>query len=136
MISEDFLALANEVLSRAKATGPNPTSQRALEHILSEMLSLRTSPPPSGEAGEVKVKPLVWEREESDWWVAQPPGMIGGGGYEVRLTSAGRVRARCGTEDWYYFDGTADQAKAAFQSDYETRIRSALLPTIKEPTDG
>jgi len=52
MISEDFLALANEVLSRAKATGPNPTSQRALEHILSELLSLRTSPPPSGEAGE------------------------------------------------------------------------------------
>ena len=75
----------------------------------------------------VRVKPLEWEEDELNWWTAQPPCMIAGGGYEVRITDgSNKVRTRCGREDWFYFDGTADEAKKHWQADYEQRIRSAL----------
>jgi hypothetical protein len=103
-----------------------------------ELLSRRTSHPPSGEAGEPKVKPLEW---------------TGGAPYVTRYsiahTEIGEYQAdhyeEQGGDGWQATYGdtfvvghfpTEDEAKSACQSDYETRIRSALLPTIKEPTDG
>jgi hypothetical protein len=73
------------------------------------------------------IKALIWEREESDWWVAQPSGM--GFGYEVRITDAGRVRVRRGTDGWSYFEGTDIEAKAAFQADFENLILSFVDPS-------
>lgn len=72
----------------------------------------------------VGVKKLEWEEEEPNWWCAQPEAMMKG--YEVRVTDSGRVRVRRGAEEWRYFDGTADEAKAHWQADYERRILSAL----------
>lgn len=83
----------------------------------------------------MNVKALIWEREESDWWVAQPSGM--GFGYEVRITDAGRVRVRRGNANWAYFEGTADEAKAAFQADFYSLIMSFIdaLPLNAEGGD-
>jgi hypothetical protein len=78
------------------------------------------------ETVEVRVKPLEWEEDEIGWWCAQPQAMIGGSGYEVRVTDRGQVRSRRGREDWAAFDGTLEEAKAAAQQDFENRIISAL----------
>lgn len=78
----------------------------------------------------MSVKALTWEREEADWWVAQPSGM--GFGYEVRITDSGRIRVRRGTSNWAYFDGTADEAKAAFQADFDRLILSFVASSQAE----
>lgn len=75
--------------------------------------------------GTVSVKALQWELDDENWWCAQPSVMIAGG-YEVRITDSGKVRARRGSGDWFDFDGTADEAKAHWQSDFETRVKSCL----------
>lgn len=93
---------------------------------LRELLSLRQSHSTGA------VKGLEWWAVEPNWWVAQPSVMIGGSGYEVRITDSGKVRARRGSEDWFQFDGTADEAKAHWQANYESRILSALYPHPKE----
>ena len=49
--------------------------------------SLRSQPEPAG----VRVKGLEWEADDPTWWVAQPAVMIGGAGYEVRVTGSGKV---------------------------------------------
>lgn len=77
----------------------------------------------------IKVKSLVWEIEEDGWWVSAPDAFFRRLGYEVRITDNGGVRARTCNEPFKDFDGTADQAKAAAQADYESRILSAIETT-------
>jgi len=80
--------------------------------------------------GAVKVKALEWTEEEDGWWTVLP---ITGLPYEVRVTDRGTVRVRNPDEGgWSPFDGTADEAKAAAQADYERRILSALEPAAPE----
>lgn len=90
-------------------------------------LALRT--PSDG----VRVKLLEWEEDEPGWWCAQPAAMIGGFGYEVRITDSGKVRARRGRDGWADFSGTLVEAKAAAQADYEQRILSALPTERNRP---
>jgi hypothetical protein len=73
-----------------------------------------------------EVKRLEWISEEPNWWMAQPDAMFRG--YEVRITDRGTVRARRGNEPWFEFSGSADEAKAHWQYDFEDRIMSALSP--------
>lgn len=75
----------------------------------------------------MSVKPLTWEQDEANWWVAQPARMSFG--YEVRVTDAGNVRVCRGNADWAYFEGTADEAKAAFQTDFDSLILSFVDPS-------
>jgi hypothetical protein len=135
-ISEDRL---RELCSGSVMAAATPGEEIAMAR---ELLSLRTSPPPSGEAGEPKVRPLEWvDRIVDDE----------GGGSDVVGSAAqtaypqqywtslhheedGKWRLYFGLSIIGRFE-TEDDAKNAAQSDYETRIRSALLPTIKEPTE-
>jgi hypothetical protein len=90
--------------------------------------------PPSGEDGEVKVKPLQWSRWDdggedaifSCWATNCDPFTYAIVQYtddgDFSLSGIGRY-------------ASLDAAKSAAQADYETRIGSALLSTIKEPTD-
>lgn len=95
-----------------------------------EALSRRSA----SNTGGVEVKALVWEEDEPGWWCAQPAAMIGGFGYEVRITDSGNVRARRGRDDWAAFEGTLEQAKAAAQADFNQRILSAIsLAAEAEP---
>jgi hypothetical protein len=81
------------------------------------------------------VKPLEWRPSETDAELATT--VIGEYSVFVNVDDergewweAWRERAYLSA--W----ATEDEAKAAAEADYETRIRSALLPTIKEPTAG
>lgn len=76
------------------------------------------------QAGTVKVKPLEWREDEENWHSAVPqlPQC-----YEVRTTLRGQVRSRWGRDPFEDFDGTVEQAKAAAQHDFETRIMSMLV---------
>lgn len=72
-----------------------------------------------------EVKRLDWVQDEASWWSAQPDAMFRG--YEVRITDRGVVRTRRGNEDWFVFAGTADEAKAHWQLDFESRVLGALV---------
>jgi hypothetical protein len=106
---------AMQVAARIAAKGPKGETP---------VLVLASRPACTAEV----VKALLWEEDEPGWWCAQPTAMIGGFGYEVRVTDSGKVRARHGREDWAAFDGTLAEAKAAAQADFDQRIRSALAP--------
>ncbi len=133
---------ANETCGGARIVVSADETERHGEEAIHRW-NTRTSPPPSGEAGEPKVRPLEWvDRIVDDE----------GGGSDVVGSAAqtaypqqywtslhheedGKWRLYFGLSIIGRFE-TEDDAKNAAQSDYETRIRSALLPTIKEPTDG
>lgn len=74
-------------------------------------------------AGEVRVKPLVWECEAGWRWKGTPPdGFFSSVAKWVwRLPNGGFKHA--GSKDVFT---AVEAAKAAAQADYETRIRSAL----------
>lgn len=74
----------------------------------------------------VKVKALEWKLEERQWWSACPPVMIGGCGYEVRVTDRGKTRIRLGSNPWHDFDGVSSEAKDVCQMDFVRRVQSAL----------
>lgn len=77
----------------------------------------------------IQVAALEWAEVEQNWWTAQPGVMINGCGYEVRFTDGGHTRIRRGSEDWNYYDGTPDEAKAFWQEDFSQRILSTLIKT-------
>jgi len=74
----------------------------------------------------IKVRHLEWTEVMANWWSCEPPVMINGCGYEVRLTDLGHTRIRRGCEDWIFYAGTPDEAKDVWQEDFEQRILSAL----------
>jgi hypothetical protein len=96
-------------------------SDDVLRTALSAALSKQTLP----VRVEVSVKPLIWRaygNQHLKGWQG-----VGRMGYLAYVTNIGPD----GEEGWFFdnrqhFD-TADDAKAAAQSDYETRIRSALV---------
>jgi len=84
-------------------------------------------------AGEVKVKPLVWigdNYSEGIFWSATTEF----GQYQVRESEVSGIYMQwdgfCMGVLGKGFD-TSDEAKAAAQADYETRIRSALVQEEK-----
>jgi hypothetical protein len=88
--------------------------------------SLSSKVKEAGEPGAVAVKPLEWRYAPvppcGEWLAPSAVGLycvpLGRAGYTLRF----RDREEVG--DFH----TLDEAKAAAQADYETRIRSALLP--------
>lgn len=74
-------------------------------------------------AGEVKVKPLVWECEAGWRWKGMPPdGFFPSVAKWVWSDMNGKFK-HLGSKDLF---STVEEAKAAAQADYETRIRGAL----------
>lgn len=74
-------------------------------------------------AAKTRVKQLDWTLVDDDWWGAESTV----GCYEVRQARAS-VRVRFDTGKMEPFEGTIDEAKAAFQADFERRILAALQP--------
>ena len=75
------------------------------------------------EQGEVKVKPLVWECEAGWRWKGVPPdGFFANVAKWVWSDMNGKFKYG-GSKELF---STVEEAKRAAQSDYETRIRSAL----------
>lgn len=84
------------------------------------------------------VKPLEWvlDDHDSEWW-ATPNDLFG---YEVRVGGSGKTRIRSPSTSgwhsgWQDFDGNVEAAKVAFQADFESRIRSAIVLTSKTGGD-
>lgn len=108
---DDFSALENGPAGLADATSnpPYPTS------------------PHCGKGAEVAVKPLVWNEYETegevDRWDAETAL---GSFYEISTEFDGYSVSNDHVHSDQRFD-TPDEAKAFAQSDYETRIRSALV---------
>jgi hypothetical protein len=120
-ISSDFDAAEFDMIRRGDMLGPR-LGQKVFD-------ALRN--PPSGEAGEVTVKPLEWDRDFGIY--AETPF----GNYVIYPSDQNHPEERLFLGyDELSRHGSVSEAKFAAISDYETRIRSALLPTIKEPTDG
>ena len=85
------------------------------------------------ESAQVKVKPLEWNEYETegeiDRWDAQT---MMGAYYEIGVDFNGYLVSH----DYAHLNRayeTLDEAKAAAQADYESRIRATLN---QEPTDG
>jgi hypothetical protein len=84
------------------------------EHALSSKVKQ------AGEPGAVAVKPLVWFERNPLLWHADTPF----GPYSAYIDGTWAGPWCNGNDD----TGSFDTAKAAAQADYETRIRSSLLP--------
>jgi hypothetical protein len=132
-ISEDRL---RELCSGSVMAAATPGEEIAMAR---ELLTLRTSPPSSGEAGEPKVRPLEWLDGVAIGaarlrYSVRAPSLTPGWRAWVQVLDA---RGGSSTGGAIVTMAAADEgdAKALCQADYETRIRSALLPTIKEPTE-
>jgi len=84
------------------------------------------------EAG-VNVKALEWRLVDDEWWGADSVA----GCYDVRQARAA-VRVRfVGDRQFREFDGSVEEAKAAAQTDFDRRIRSALLqPEVQAVPEG
>lgn len=83
--------------------------------------------PEAGDAVRVAVKPLEWELQEDDWWMAEASELRFG--YEVRFTERRGTRVRFPGKVFEPFDGSPDAAKAAANADFERRVLSAIVPT-------
>jgi hypothetical protein len=107
-----------------------------VELFLDAAIALSSKVKEAGEPGAVAVKPLEWIEPE------RPDGPVTSGNiglyYRLKLLSDGvwvnSAANSCGIGEHL----TLDEAKAAAQADYETRIRSALLPVaaLKDEVDA
>ena len=71
----ELAARMRQTLDHAQATGPNPTSQRALEYRVAEAinaLASHPSPAPSASMGRVTVKALQWQAYGGRWRASSP----------------------------------------------------------------
>lgn len=77
-----------------------------------------------------KIKALEWEEDDTGWW-----GTVShiGISYEVRQTKSGSVRIRISNENFRFFYGTVEEAKAVAQADYERRVRAAIEAPSADP---
>lgn len=84
---------------------------------------------------EVEVVKLEWEETDERWWGAQPMHRLC---YEIRETDRGVIRIRRPEDGrWSNFDGDFEAAKAMFQADFASRIRSCLATPQPSPdADG
>lgn len=98
-----------------KVTGETPSEAAAA-------WNRRTTPATAADV--VRVKELVWEEEEADWFSAST---VFGIGYEARKTDRGAVRIRIGRGGWESFDGALEAAMAHAQSHFEAAIRSSIV---------
>lgn len=98
------------------------TAQSGWEHEVAFYAS-RLPALPAQPAPAVGVKPLKWELIDDEHWGATALDCLS---YEV-LQARASVRVRFPLAGRFeVFDGTVEEAKAAAQADYETRIRAAL----------
>jgi len=107
------------LLMAVEADDPKAEIRLRVKDLITSAAAIGRAAP----AAEV-VKALDWDETDERWWGAQP---FHGFCYEIRVTDRGGTRVRWPESGgWISFDGDLDAAKAAFQADFEARIRSCL----------
>jgi hypothetical protein len=124
---KELSARMQQTLDHAQATGPNPTSQRALEYRLAQAinaLAFWLAHPPAASMGSVTVKALEWEAYGGRWRASSPGITVLK--YIVNPDKWGDYYVSVNGHPLTKKYPSSDGAKAAAQSHFAAAIFAAL----------
>lgn len=104
--------------------------QECVKIIYAALSNHNAEPVKTAPAVAVKVKPLEWvEQIQDDWWIADRYRVERCGGQQFACRSKG---PQSGAFNTLVYGVSFEDAKSAAQSDYETRILSALSAQVQD----